>query len=517
MQDAEYTRLLRAVASIAIGAGVAARILAFGTVPPGLNQDEASIGYDAWCLAHFGVDRNGVLWPVNPINFGNGGNATYAYMAMPFVSFGMSPFTIRLPMLISALVSLLLVWALTRRLFGERAAWVTTAIVSLCPWHVMLSRWAFEGNALPFLFLCGLTLLIFSLEAAQKTAWLIAGCIVFGISVYSYGPAYMAVPVFIAASLASLLIGRKITLRQATLGALSFGVAIIPIALFVGVNMFHLNAIVIGPITVPRLPVQPEFVTNTSARSPLANLSNLLTLLITQRDGQVYNVTDPFGVLYSSVFFMFAGGFVLFALVLVARRQWHVERLLVPLWVIACIPTGIAEAPNINRVNLLIMGLVVAAGLALALVDKWIRGVVVLGILVLLFPFGFFVHAYFTTQRDKIAITFVDGLLPAIRYTQDNATPDAKICVSGLVNMPQVYTLFSDAKAPWNYIRTVQYANPNGPFRRVKSYGRYTFGLESCDFDHAQFVVSENEEQVSTRFRKVRSFGMFDVYAAPGS
>jgi len=55
--------------------------------------------------------------------------------------------------------------------------------------------------------------------------------------------------------------------------------------------------------------------------------------------------------------------------------------------------------------------------------------------------------------------------------------------------MPQVYTLFSDAKAPWDYIGTAQYGNPYGPFRRVNSYGRYRFGLESCDFERAQFVV----------------------------
>ena len=43
------------------------RLWAFGTVPGGLNQDEASIGYDAWSILHYGIDRNGIRLPVHLI------------------------------------------------------------------------------------------------------------------------------------------------------------------------------------------------------------------------------------------------------------------------------------------------------------------------------------------------------------------------------------------------------------------------------------------------------------------
>lgn len=45
--------------------GAILRLLWLGDIPGGLNQDEASIGYDAWALLHSGVDRNGMAWPVN--------------------------------------------------------------------------------------------------------------------------------------------------------------------------------------------------------------------------------------------------------------------------------------------------------------------------------------------------------------------------------------------------------------------------------------------------------------------
>ena len=68
--------------------GIFARIWEFSTLPPGLNQDEASIGVDAFSLYRFGVDRNGVSYPVHFISWGSGQNALYAYLLIPFIALG---------------------------------------------------------------------------------------------------------------------------------------------------------------------------------------------------------------------------------------------------------------------------------------------------------------------------------------------------------------------------------------------------------------------------------------------
>jgi hypothetical protein len=516
MRDSQYLRFVRIAALIAIGAGVVARVLDFGSTPLGLNRDEASIGYDAWCLLHYGIDRAGMSWPVQRIDYGYGGHASYAYIAMPFVGFGLSPFTIRLPMLISALMSLPLIWIVARKLFDENAAWSATAVVALSPWHIMLSRWALEGNILPFLFLCGLTLFVLMIDATRKLRWLIAACTMFGVSVYSYGAAYLAVPLFVLSSLAVCLSARIITMRQAALGALIFAITTTPIALYVLVNFFRWGTIKLGGITIPLLPGEAGYKTQI-AEGPLAHVGQFLRLMATQQDGTVYNVTDPYGVLYSGIFFALAFGLAIAAPMLVANRQWPSKRLFISLWVIACIPTGIVQEPNINRVNLLLMGLVVAAGLALATIDKWVRGVLILGLVSLSILFGFFVHAYFTAQNDRIAIEFFDGLVPALEYAQDSTAEDAKICVSGEIVMPQVYTLFTEARDPREYARSVQYIDPTAPIGPVASYGRYTFGLERCNFAEAQAVVARQSERVLEPFVRVKSFGLFDVYAAPSA
>ena len=511
LSDTQYAGLVRIVALVCIGVGVLLRVAQFGSVPPGLNQDEASIGYDAWNLAHFGTEGNGVHWPVHLISWGNGGNASYAYMAAPFVAFGLSPFTLRLPMLITSLASLFLVWFVIRRLFDERAAWASAAVVALSPWHIMLSRWALDCNALPFLFLCGLALLMVSLDATLKLVWLTITCVMFGVSVYSYGAAYLAVPVFVLSALALCAAGGLLTRRQAVIGAVVFGLTALPMALYIFVNFFHWDSIHLAGITVPRLPTTPRFQTETTV-GPLQHVWEFLRLLMTQRDGTLYNVTDPYGVLYSSVFFALAVGLLGLTPVLVVRRQWSLVRVLIPLWISACIPPAIVQEPNINRLNLLLMGLVTTVGIALSVLDRRARGTVIVGLLSLLALSGSFAQDYFTTQRDRIAVAFFDGLLPALAYARSNTSEVGTICVTDQVNMPQIYTLFNSPFDSKEYVRSVKYVNPEGPFREVESYGRYTFGLGRCDFEFALTVVARDDEHVPAMFAKARIFSRFDVY-----
>ena len=56
----------------AMAVGLLVRAWAFGSIPPGLNQDEASTAYDAFCLIHYGMDRNGFHLPVMLVSWGSG-------------------------------------------------------------------------------------------------------------------------------------------------------------------------------------------------------------------------------------------------------------------------------------------------------------------------------------------------------------------------------------------------------------------------------------------------------------
>jgi hypothetical protein len=55
------------------------RLFGLDLIPGGLNQDEAAIGYDAWALANYGIDRNGFTFPILPMSWGSGAGGFIIY------------------------------------------------------------------------------------------------------------------------------------------------------------------------------------------------------------------------------------------------------------------------------------------------------------------------------------------------------------------------------------------------------------------------------------------------------
>ena len=87
----------------------ALRLIALSDLPAGMNQDEASIGYDSWAIANYGVDRNGYHNPVYPVAWGAGHDPFYMYAASLFIKlFGNSLFVYRLPQALHLAVQVLL-------------------------------------------------------------------------------------------------------------------------------------------------------------------------------------------------------------------------------------------------------------------------------------------------------------------------------------------------------------------------------------------------------------------------
>jgi hypothetical protein len=98
---------------------VALKLLGLGSAPPGLYNDEASIGYNAWTLAHHGVDEHGVAHPLFFEAFGEYKNTVYIYALAPLTwVLPLTPAVERLPAALFGLATVILVgllaWELTR-------------------------------------------------------------------------------------------------------------------------------------------------------------------------------------------------------------------------------------------------------------------------------------------------------------------------------------------------------------------------------------------------------------------
>jgi len=175
--------------------GFAVRGFGISVVPSGLNQDEASIGYETFSIMTSGCDRNANSLPVHLVSWGNGQNALYAYLSIPFIYlFGLNVFSVRIVNLLFSCLSLLIFYSLFKSIFGKKKALTALALLSICPWSIMSARWGLESNIFPTLFLLAVFFLIKGIQTSQR--YFLASFLVFAISLYSYGTSYLIIPYF---------------------------------------------------------------------------------------------------------------------------------------------------------------------------------------------------------------------------------------------------------------------------------------------------------------------------------
>lgn len=118
------------------------RLYRLSAVPPGVNRDEASIGYTAYSLMRTGNDEYGRRFPLSFESFGDWKLPLYMYTTIPFVKlFGMNELAVRLSSALSGILSVAALYVLARTIFAsETTALLAAAILSVMPWHLHISR-----------------------------------------------------------------------------------------------------------------------------------------------------------------------------------------------------------------------------------------------------------------------------------------------------------------------------------------------------------------------------------------
>ncbi len=167
--------------------------------PAGLFRDEADKGYTSYSLLQTGMDQAGHRWPlfVRALNVTT--SAVYQYIDLPFIAaLGLNELAIRLPACLAGTLSVLAVFLLARRWWGESAALWAGLFVCLSPWSLLLSRWANQSILLTLFIPLGV---FFHQRDSGRgfpsvtNALLSAFC--FLLAFYTYRPAHLVVPVLV--------------------------------------------------------------------------------------------------------------------------------------------------------------------------------------------------------------------------------------------------------------------------------------------------------------------------------
>lgn len=145
--------------------------------PPGLYWDEISIAYNAYSILTHGIDEHGTRFPVTHfLAYGDAKPPLYIYAAsLSMALFGANDWAVRFPSALAGVVAVLLSAAIAMNLTEKLGlTWIknqkqiefigllTALLVAISPWHLQLSRAAFEANLGLTLFLGGLAALLYA-------------------------------------------------------------------------------------------------------------------------------------------------------------------------------------------------------------------------------------------------------------------------------------------------------------------------------------------------------------------
>ena len=457
----------------------ALRVYKITSIPPSLNWDETSIGYNAYSILKTGKDEWGQFLPLHFKSFGEYKLPAQIYASIPAIYlFGLNEFGIRITPVFYGTLTVLLLYFLTQELFKKKSiSLISSFLLAVSPWHIQLTRASFESSFSLFWFLFGLLFLIKGLKNAK---WLVVSMIPFVISVYTYNTARVFTPLFL---FVFYLLNIKYLLKNLKYSAFSFLTFVIltlPILPFVlsgdASARYKLVSITDDKGLIPRI----------EERRNLSQLPVIVTKLIHNR--YTYN-TYYFSQNYIAHFtpsFLFIDGaghrqhhvqgvgelywiqapFLLFGLYLLIKRKDGSLKILLPWLFLAFVPVSMTNDSIPNALRTLIAVPVYQIFTAVGIVElvsgacklseliklkKYTK--IILGLSVVLFSinFGIYLNNYFVKYPINYSRDWQFGNKQAVEYIQKNQDKYDLVVFTRSYGEPHTFTLFNLKYDPASY------------------------------------------------------------------
>lgn len=490
--------------------GILVRLLFVGQFPCGFNQDEASAGYDAFAILNYGIDRNGIPNPIHLIAWGSGQNIAYSWLCMPFIAlFGLSVFSVRLPMAIVGSISVVIFYLFLKNVYNndKKYIYIGTFLFAIFPWHIMKSRWGLESNLFPDLILWA-SYFISVFCKNNKSRYLYIAFAILGFSAYSYGIAYCFLPFFTLGLLTYMYVTKKITIPKAIISLAILTVIALPIIVFVIINTFDLPEINLGIFTIPRLyqnrhTEMASVFSDNFIKTSLSNFVNSLKILLTQEDGLLWNSMRFYGITYVIALPLTLWGIIL-SFSKPHRTSCDLLEYIMNFWFIASVILLFVVTPNINRINIIMIPMMFYTIVGTAELANMAKHLNIFVYAIFAVLFVMFTATYFTSYQKDIKPSFFYGLGDAI--SEADTSGAELVYVTDSVNSPYIFSLFYTKTDPNYYIETVGYNSRYTAFENIASYGKYIFHIpDEIDPDEDAVYITTYSE--TSRFDR----DIFDI------
>lgn len=172
------------------------RLWNLNSLPPGLNWDEVSVGYNAYSVLTTGKDEWGQILPLSFRAYGDYKLPAYVYVDVPFVAIlGLNEWGIRLPSVLAGVGMVIFIFLILKKLTNNINISLWGAFVaSVMPWSIILSRIALEANLSLFFFTSAF---YFFLKGIDQKKYLLISSILFGLTIFTYNSSRIVTPLLV--------------------------------------------------------------------------------------------------------------------------------------------------------------------------------------------------------------------------------------------------------------------------------------------------------------------------------
>lgn len=398
-----------------------------------INCDEAMSAINAKSIAENGTDMYGTTYPVYFEGWLIGGQSAFAiYITAFFIKiFGFSTITVRLPILLVSLSSLIFMLLLINRIFKDkRVGLIVLLLLAINPWDILQSQWLLDCNFFPHIMLIAIYLLHIGIEDKKDIA-LYSSMVIFAITLYTYGIALYLVPIFLLVTVAYLLVARKISITKLLLCLLIFLVIALPIILMTVIQLFNLPTIHIGKVTIQNFEYATRkndmlLFSENKITMLINNINYLTDILLYQSDELVWNAFPSFGTIYLVSLPIVIWGIISICYQFFSNKtEERYNRfgiVLILFWLLIGIIGGLLiNDINVNRINIIWYVLLILNGIGIYEIIRVLshkKILIVLFFVIYLMNFIGFIYYFHTrgTKEIENSYTWSRGLVGAIEY-----------------------------------------------------------------------------------------------------
>lgn len=416
--------------------GSLVRLLYLGSVPGGLHQDEAIVAWNAFSLFNHGFDSAGNIWPVYVADWGDGHSLLYPVLTLPFIGLAgnhLSHFVTRLPQALVGILTILALYAILKKMFNEKMGLWGAFLLAICPWHITMCRWGLDANLVPGFLMFGL---FFFLKGMENQRYLLLSALCYGLTLHTYAVIWPMVPVVLLIQIVYGLCHRKLRINGWSIGAsLVVFILALPLMLFVLINAGYMEEIRLPFMTIPAMK-------NYSSRAGelaltpatmLHNLKRVLSLLVRNDTGAIYDIIMPSGLYYNLGRVFIVLGFICLMWKLIRKKivkEFSYEFFLFAQLVGAGLICLLVEV-DLHQTNCLFIPLVMCEAYGVVSLLTWlgkrlkgkktVSAVTAVLAGAFLLYFGQFEYLYFTEYKELVSLYFAEGVSESIPYAVDKA------------------------------------------------------------------------------------------------